>query len=87
MKAVRSDVDRREAHVGLRAEIGRVAHDLANPLAVVAGNAQLGAELALALGADASIGKAFEDIEEAGQVLAERLGQLAALRARLDAFL
>jgi hypothetical protein len=79
--------DVREALVGLRAEIRRVAHDLANPLAVVAGNAQLGAELARALGADASIGKAFADIEEAGHTLAERLAQLAALRARVDAFL
>jgi len=79
--------DVHEALVGLRAEIGQVAHDLANPLAVVAGNAQLGAELARGLGTDPAIGQAFADIEEAGQTLAARLGQLAALRTRLDALL
>jgi signal transduction histidine kinase len=78
--------DVRAALADLRTEIGRVAHDLANPLAVVAGNAQLGAELARALGADPAIERAFADIDEAGQTLAARLGQLAALRARLDAF-
>ena len=78
--------DLRAAIDGLRTEIGRVAHDLANPLAVIAGNAQLGAELARALGADEAIGQAFADIDAAGQVLAARLGDLAALRARLDGF-
>ena len=76
--------DLRVALDGLRAEIGRVAHDLANPLAVVAGNAQLGAELALATGADPAIAQAFADIEHAGQTLAARLADLAALRTRLD---
>lgn len=74
----------REALVALRDEIGRVAHDLANPLAVVVGNAQLGLEMARALGADAALGEAFGDIEAAGRQLAEQTAALAALRARLD---
>ncbi len=78
--------DVRAALDGLRDELARVAHDLANPLAVVVGNAQLGAELARTLDADEAIGQAFADIEEAGEVLAARLGQLAALRARLSRF-
>ena len=75
----------REALVALRGEIGLVAHDLANPLAVVVGNAQLGAELARAL--DASLGEAFADIEEAGRELSRRIGRLADLQARIDALL
>ena len=78
--------DVRAALDGLRDELARVAHDLANPLAVVVGNAQLGAELARVFGADEAIGQAFADIEDAGGALAARLGQLAALRARLDGF-
>ncbi|HEX8298056.1 MAG TPA: hypothetical protein VF594_02755 [Rubricoccaceae bacterium] len=67
----------------LRAALGRVAHDLANPLAVIAGNAQLGAEIARATGADVSLIQAFVDIEEAAAELDRRIGGLAALRARL----
>ena len=79
--------DMREALAALRVEIGIVAHDLANPLAVVVGNAQLGAELVRALALDAALGDAFADIEEAGQELARRIGRLASLQARLDALL
>lgn len=71
----------REALVALRAEIVRVAHDLANPLAVVMGTAQLGRETA----GDAETEQAFADIEVAAGLLAERLADLAALRLRLDA--
>lgn len=77
----------RETLRGLQAELGRVAHDLANPLAVVVGNAQLGAEIARALGADESLGQAFADIEEAGHALSDRIGQIAALRTRLETLL
>ncbi|HEX9951504.1 MAG TPA: hypothetical protein VGB53_07020 [Rubricoccaceae bacterium] len=67
----------------LRADLARVAHDLANPLAVVVGNAQLGAEIARATGADASLVQAFADIEEGAAELGRRIGALATLRARL----
>lgn len=77
----------REALAALRVEIGLVAHDLANPLAVVVGNAQLGAELVRALALEAALGDAFADIEEAGRELARRIGRLAELQARLDALL
>ena len=79
--------DRDEALRALRDEIARVAHDLANPLAVVVGNAQLGMELARALGADAALGQAFADIEAAGRQLSERTTRLGALRSRLDALI
>ncbi len=69
-----------EELAALRDEIGRVAHDLANPLAVVAGTAQLGREMAT----DAETAEAFADIEAAAGVLAGRLADLAALRLRLD---
>ena len=69
----------------LQRELGQVAHDLANPLAVVVGNAQLGAEMAHAFGADEALLQAFDDIEAAGQELSDRIGRLAALRARLEA--
>lgn len=74
----------RDTLVALRDEIGRVAHDLANPLAVVMGSAQLGAEMARALGADASLTQAFADVETGGRQLSDRIAQLGALRARLD---
>ena len=67
----------------LRADLARVAHDLANPLAVVVGNAQLGAEIARATGAEASLVQAFADIEEGAAEIGRRIGALAALRARL----
>ena len=66
--------------VALRSEIGRVAHDLANPLAVVMGSAQLGREMT----DDAEAAQAFADIETAAAVLAGRLADLSALRRRLD---
>ncbi len=69
-----------EALSALRDEIARVAHDLANPLAVIAGTAQLGREMA----ADTETAEAFADIEAAAGILAERLADLAALRRRLD---
>ena len=75
----------REELRALQHEFGQVAHDLANPLAVVVGNAQLGAEMAHAFGADEALLQAFDDIEAAGNELSERIGRLAALRARLEA--
>ena len=74
-----------DALAALRAEIGRVAHDLANPLAVIAGNAQLGAELAGDVGSDGLLAQTFADIGEAAAELERRIADLGALRRRIDA--
>ena len=65
----------------VRDELGRVAHALNNPLAVIAGNAQLGLELAGALGADESIAEAFASIEAAAAELEALFAEVAGLRA------
>lgn len=70
--------------VALRAELGRVAHALNNPLAVIAGNAQLGLELAAALGTDEGVVETLEGIREAAAELAELFSEVSALRARVD---
>ncbi len=74
-----------DALADLRAEIGRVAHDLANPLAVIAGNAQLGAELVRGADPDGMLTQAFTDIGEAAAELERRVSDLGALRRRVDA--
>ncbi len=74
-----------DALAALRAEIGRVAHDLANPLAVIAGNAQLGTELVRDADPDGMLTQAFADIGEAAAELARRTADLGALRRRIDA--
>ena len=68
----------------LRDDLGRVAHTVNNPLAVIAGNAQLGIELAAALGTDESVVEALQNIAEAASDLADLFGEIAALRARVD---
>ena len=68
----------------VRDELGRVAHALNNPLAVIAGNAQLGLELAGALGADESIAEALRNIETAAAELEALFADVAALRALVD---
>ena len=73
-----------DALVALRADIGRVAHDLANPLAVIAGNAQLGTELARDADPDGLLAQTFADIAEAATELERRIRDLGALRARID---
>ena len=65
-------------------ELSRIAHALNNPLAVIDGNAQLGLELARALGADASITAAIEDIQRGSRELASLFAEIAGLRARID---
>ena len=66
------------------AELSRIAHALNNPLAVIDGNAQLALELAKALGVDASVISAIEDIQGGSQSLARLFADIAALRARVD---
>ena len=72
------------ALVEVRDELGRVAHALNNPLAVIAGNAQLGLELAAALGADDSIAEALRSIEAAAAELEALFSDVAALRTLVD---
>jgi hypothetical protein len=71
----------------LRAETGAVAHAVNNPLTVIAGNAQLLAELARVGGVDPSLARPIADIEVAAQQLSEALGRLAVLRQRIAASL
>ena len=66
------------------AELSRIAHALNNPLAVIDGNAQLGLELARALGADASITAAIEDIQRGSRELASLFAEIAGLRTRIE---
>ena len=69
----------------LREEIGRIVHALNNPLAVIAGNAQLGAEMGRVLGVDPSLVSAFEDIGDAATRLGGLFDDVRALRSRIDA--
>ena len=65
-------------------ELARVAHDLNNPLAVIAGNAQLALELAGALGTDESIVESLRAIDGAASALEVLFAQVAALREVVD---
>lgn len=67
----------------VRDELARIAHALNNPLAVIDGNAQLALELSRALGVDASVVSAIEDIQGGSQSLAALFADLAALRQRV----
>ena len=77
----------RAALEDLKAELGRVAHALNNPLAVITGNAQLGLELADALAVDESVTESLRNIAEAAGDLEDLFGEVAALRARVDGLL
>lgn len=74
----------REALVEVRNELARLVHALNNPLSVIAGNAQLGRELALATAADAEVVAALESIDEAATALGGLFSEVSALRVRLD---
>ena len=72
---------------GLKGELGRIAHSLNNPLAVITGNTQLGLELASAFEADASIVESLQSISEAAGTLEALFADVAGLRARIDRLL
>ncbi|CAN5768039.1 hypothetical protein BH23ACT11_BH23ACT11_16890 [soil metagenome] len=63
----------------LRSRVAKVTHDLNNPLTVIAGNAQLLAELITALNLPEDLRKPVRDIEEASLELANSLHALNAL--------
>lgn len=65
-------------------ELGRVAHALNNPLAVIAGNAQLALEMAAALGTNESIVESLQAIRGAASQLEELFAQVAGLRAMVE---
>jgi signal transduction histidine kinase len=68
----------------LRDDMAHVVHALNNPLAVISGNAQLGAEIARSLAADASIVEAFVEIEAAAQQLGGLFADVTRLRLRIE---
>ena len=77
----------RDALEALRAEMGRVAHALNNPLAVIAGNAQLGLELSQAVETDEAVVESLRNIAEAAGDLQALFREVAALRAEIDRLL
>lgn len=68
----------------LRDELSRVAHDLNNPLAVIAGNAQLAAEMARVIPTDETIVEAIASIQQAAGQLEALFADVAALRRFVD---
>lgn len=67
----------------IREELGRMAHALNNPLAVIHGNAQYVLELAQALELDDCVVAPLRDIEEAGSQLATLFRAIGDLRHRI----
>ncbi len=76
--------DARAALVEVRDRLVHLVHALNNPLAVIAGNAQLGREVARATGADPDVLAALEGVEAGAAALTELLADLTALRRSLD---
>ena len=68
----------------VRGELSRVAHALNNPLAVIDGNAQLGAEMASMIPTDGTIVEALVAIRDAAAELEALFSDVAALRRRVD---
>ena len=65
-------------------ELSRVAHALNNPLAVIAGNAQLALEMAGPLGTDDAITESLRAIGQAADELEALFAEVSALRALVD---
>ena len=82
--AASSATEQAAALAFVSAELARIAHALNNPLAVIDGNAQLALELSKALGVDASVIAAIEDIQGGSRNLAALFSDLSALRSRLE---
>ena len=72
--------DPRDELAHVRDELGRIAHALNNPLAVIAGNAELGVELARAVETDGTIVEALASIREGAAELEGLFSEVAALR-------
>jgi signal transduction histidine kinase len=76
--------DARAALVEVRDRLAHLAHDLNNPMAVIAGNAQLAREMARATGADPEVLAALDGVEAGAEALSALLADLSALRRSLD---
>lgn len=76
----------REVLTEVRDRLAHLAHALNNPMAVIAGNAQLGREVARATGADADVLAALEGVEAGAHALVALLADLTALRRSLDGY-
>ena len=68
----------------IRGELSRVAHALNNPLAVIAGNAQLAAEMAKAVPTDETVVECIESIQKAAGELEGLFAEVASLRRLVD---
>ncbi|WP_412062998.1 histidine kinase dimerization/phospho-acceptor domain-containing protein [Rubrivirga sp. IMCC45206] len=68
----------------VRDELGRIAHALNNPLAVIAGNAQLAKELAASVPTDEMIVDAIASITDAAAQFEGLFAEIAALRTVVD---
>ncbi len=68
----------------VRDELGRIAHALNNPLAVIAGNAQLAREVAGSVPTDEMIVDAIASITDAAAELEALFAEVAALRTVVD---
>jgi len=79
--------DARAVLTEVRDRLAHLAHALNNPMAVIAGNAQLGQEVARATGADPEVLAALDDVAAGADALAALLDDLTALRRSLDAHL
>lgn len=67
-------------------EVGRLYHDVNNPLAVISGNAQLLLEIGNAEGLSSDVMEPVADIEVAAQRLVEVLQRLVRLREEVAPF-
>lgn len=72
-----------DSPVALKETLSSVTHEINNPLAVIAGNAQLLLELSRVMGLDPDVAKPIQDIEEASHRLAATVGRLNALKESL----
>lgn len=82
-----ADAGVREALETVRDELARIAHTLNNPLAVIAGNAQLGREIALATGAEPEVVQALDNVDAAAGALGSLFSEIGALRTHLSRLL
>lgn len=67
----------------MRDELVEAVHEVNNPLAIIAGNAQFLSELTRELEIDAELKRSIADIEHASIELAQRLQRLTRLKEEL----
>jgi signal transduction histidine kinase len=79
-----TDFDEPETEEGLREIISSVAHDLNNPLSIIAGNAQFLVELSQEEDLDDQFRSSARDIREASRQMSESLQRLIRLKERLE---